>query len=349
MRTANVALTRLGFSLGLLCGLALLSARTASSQGCAPSRFNFQGSRRAGDVSLGRGTWQLALAYRHLTSNRLIQGGDDVGPGTLVKSQSIFTSLTYGVSDHLAVTLTMPFSDGSHERQYADGQRHKNTLFGLNDISLGANYSLFSAQRLGGNLGFGLGVKIPTGKNDAIGTWWNKNGTSISFPAHQSIQLGDGGWGLSLSVAAFQPLSSRFNLEGAAVYTLNPKKTTDVRRSPTDSTRWAVPDTWGVIAGVGFEAWPAQGLSASLEIMVNGTPRRDLIGGADGDGYRLPATVGYLNPAIQVTRGVHRFTLGVPLRVYKDFKPSYVDEAAGTLGGGGLAKYIILAQYLLRF
>ena len=65
--------------------------------------------------------------------------------------------------------------------------------------------------------------------------------------------------------------------------------------------------------------------------------------------HRLPATVGYLNPAIQVTLGVHRFTLGVPVRFYKDFQPSYLDEAGGKLGGGGLAKYMILAQYIVRF
>ena len=349
MHIANAAETWRGLAVGLLSGVALLSGSTASAQGCAPSRFNFQGYRGEGDVALGRGTWQAALAYRRFTSNRLIQGGADVGPGTLVKSQSLFTSLTYGASDHLALTLTVPYSGGSHERQYADGQRHENTASGLNDISLSANYSLVSARRPGGNLGIGLGVKIPTGKNDATGTWWNKDGTTVPFPVHQSIQLGDGGWGMTLSVAGFQPLSSRFDMHAEGVYTLNPRKTTDVRKSPTDSTRVAVPDTWSVGAGVGVQVWPAQGLSASLEVLVNGTPRRDLLGGANGDGYRLPATVGYMNPAIQVTRGVHRFTLGVPLRVYKNFKPSYVEQAAGQLGGGGLAKYMILAQYILRF
>ena len=340
---------------GVLLGLAaLLGADSAAGQGCAPSRFSFRGIGRDGDLYLSRGSWQAGFAYRYLTSNTLIQGGDEVDaplPPSVVKSQLLHASLTYAITDRLAATLNVPLSRGSHETNYPDKARHVNQATGFGDISLSASYWLFStsSSRRGGNVAVGLGMKAPTGRNNAIGTWWDKDGKTSSFPVHQSIQLGDGGWGLIASFRSFLPVASRVFLHAGGMYTLNPRKTTNVTRSPTDSTRWAVPDNWNAGAGVSIAVWPTQGLTASIEGLFIGTPRRDLIGGKDGDGHRLPANAGYLNPAVQLNQGVHLVTFGVPIRVYKDFKPSYLDVAAGKPGGGGLAKYSLLAQYVVRF
>jgi hypothetical protein len=79
-----------------------------------------------------------------------------------------------------------------------------------------------------------------------------------------------------------------------------------------------------------------------------GTPRRDIIGGRDG-GQRLPMTVVYASPGIGITRGAHTITLSVPMRTYMNFRPSYVDDATGAHGGGGLARRLILSSYTVRF
>jgi hypothetical protein len=135
---------------------------------------------------------------------------------------------------------------------------------------------------------------------------------------------------------------------GGGSYTLNPKKTTDVVRSPGSTVPWSVPDTWDASAGVSTLVSPALGLSLNLGLLAYGTPRRDIIGGRD-DGNRLPATVGYVSPGIGVTRGAHTFTFSVPVRAYMNFLPSYADAAAGRSGGGGLARRLILAGYTVRF
>ena len=90
------------------------------------------------------------------------------------------------------------------------------------------------------------------------------------------------------------------------------------------------------------------GLSANLGVLAYGTPRRDVFGGRD-DGERFPAISGYVSPGIGITRGAHTVTLSVPLRAYMNFRPSFVDAAAGIPGGGGLARHLVFVSYAVRF
>ncbi|MGZ3464672.1 MAG: hypothetical protein ACXWMP_14295 [Gemmatimonadaceae bacterium] len=309
-----------------------------------------------GDIYLGAGTWQVGLAYRGLTSNQVIVGHqvrNDLGAGgqpSIVHSHLLNFSLVYGVTDRLSLTLNTPVSRGSQTGVHADGLWHENTSAGLGEISVSANYWLRNAQALqpGGNVAIGFGVKAPTGKNNVEGTVWKADGTSVPFPVVPAIELGDGGWGFTLSTKAFHPVRERSYVYGGGSYTLNPKKTTDVVRSPGSTVPWSVPDTWDANAGVSTLVSPALGLSLNLGLLAYGTPRRDLIGGRD-NGNRLPATVGYVSPGIGIVRGANAFTLSVPVRAYMNFLPSYVDAAAGRSGGGGLARHLILASYAVRF
>lgn len=333
-----------------LLGLLVGGPQAAVGQGCAPIRVAGNVPGTEGDIYLRRHTWQVSAAYRLLSSNHLIQGHEDMGPSSVVHSQALFTGLRYGVTDRLALSLSVPFSHGSHETSYPDGQQHTNRATGLGDVSLSATYWLFNANALrpGGNLAIGFGVKIPTGKNDVEGTWWNADGTTIAWPVHQSIELGDGGWGLILRSEGFRPLWSRVYLYGGGSYTLNPRRTSEVVRSPGSPQHWAVPDTWDAFAGVAAAFWAEQGLVARLGLAFEGTRKRDLIGGTDSLEHRLPATTGYLMPAMTMTRGAHTITVSVGARIYKNFLPSVWDDANAKKGGGGLAKYVFLSSYALR-
>lgn len=337
------------FSL-LLGGAILGLPQGVAGQGCAPVRFAGSVPGTEGDIYLRRHTWQVAATYRRLSSNRLIQGHEDMGPSSVVKSQSLYTSVTYGISDRFAVGLSLPFSHGSHETSYPDGQRHTNRATGLGDISLNASYWLFNANplRAGGNLSIGLGVKLPTGSNEVSGTWWNADGSTIPWPVHQSIELGDGGWGWSVRTQGFQPFGSRLYLYGGGSYTFNPRKTSEVVRTPGSPQHWAVPDTWDASVGVAGAIWPAQGFSARLGVAFDGTRKRDLIGGTDSLEHRLPATSGYVMPGLTLTRGAHTLTVTMGARIYKNFLPSVWDDANGKKGGGGLAKYVFQTGYAVR-
>lgn len=339
-----------GVAASLLAVALLVMTPALQAQGCAPARFAAAVPGTEGDIYLDRATWQVGLTYRRFSSNRLIQGHEDMGPSNEVRSQAVFTSLTYGVSKQLALSLNVPFAHGAHIATYPDGLKHENTATGLGDISVTASYWLLDASSLrpGGNLGIGFGVKAPTGRNDAEGTWWNADGSTISWPVHQSIELGDGGWGVILRAQGFQPLTSSIYLYAGGSYTLNPRKMTDVVRSPGSQQRWAVPDVWDASTGLSLAVLPSQGLTARLGVEFDGTRKRDALGGTDSLEHRLPATTGYVVPAVTLTRGAHTLTVSMGARIYKNFLPSVWDDAQGRKGGGGLAKYVFQTAYALR-
>ena len=351
--------TRMLALAGLL-SLVAFDGRIALAQGCVPSRFTSPAlgalGGDGGDIYLSSGTWQVGFAYRGFYSNQLIVGRsarNDLAPGgipSFVHAQSLSASLVYGVTDRLSVTLNTPMSRGRLETAYPDGQRHENTSAGLGEISVSTSYWLRNAQPLqpGGNVAVGFGVKAPTGRNDVGGTYWKADGTAVPFPVAHAIELGDGGWGFVMSTKAFRPVMERSYVYGGGSYTFNPRKTTDVVRAPGSTVHWAAPDTWEANAGVSTLVSSALGLSANLGVLAYGTPRRDVIGGRD-DGQRLPATVAYASPGIGITRGVHTITFSVPLRAYMNFRRSYFDESAGLIGGGGLARRLILSSYAVRF
>jgi hypothetical protein len=291
-----------------------------------------------------------------VASDELIIGHEarnDLAPGgvaSFVHSQTLSLSLVYGVTDRLSFALNAPISRGSLEQTFPDHLRHVNTASGLSEVSVSGSYWLRDARALqpGGNVALSLGVKAPTGKNDVQGTYWKADGTAVPFPVSPAIELGDGGWGYILGIKGFRPLFERSYLYGGGSYIFNPKKTTDVVRSPGSTLHWAAPDTWDASAGLSTLVSPALGLSVNLGALAYGTPRRDVFGGRD-DGERLPMTVVYASPGIGITRGGHTFTFSVPLRAYMNFRPSYADDATGARGGGGLARHLILSSYTVRF
>jgi len=343
-----------------LMGIVAFDAPLARAQGCAPSRYTSPSLGALGggdgDIYLSAGTWQAGLGYRNLSSNELIVGHgprNDLAPGgnpSFVHSHSLSFSLVYGVTDRLSVSVNAPMQWGSLEATYPDGQRHANTSRGVGEISVFTNYWLRNAKALqpGGNVAIGLGVKAPTGKNDVSGTFWKADGTTLSFPVNLPLQLGDGGWGLILGVKGFSPLFERSYLYGSGTYTANPRKTTDVVRSPGSPVHMGSPDTWDASGGLSTLVSPSLGLSVSLGALAYGTPRRDLIGGRD-DGQRLPMVVVYASPGIGITRGAQTITVSLPMRAYMNFRPSYVDDATGFHGGGGLARRLFLSSYTVRF
>jgi hypothetical protein len=342
--------------LGAGLGLAPFLSSRALAQGCMPIRFVSPVLGARGDVYLSRNTWQIGLAFRRLASDQFVLSREvrnDLGPGgqaPILESNSVTLTASYAVTDRLSVELNVPFMTGSATRKYADQQEHTTNATGFGDVNLIASYWLWdTGLRPKGNVAVGLGLKAPTGSHSVEDDFWTRTGDVRRFPVDQSIQLGDGGWGIIVQLQGFQPILDRSYLYGAASYTANPRRMTEVLREPGSSIHWGVPDLFHARAGVAWTVLPERGLSVSLGGRLDGTTRRDLIGGRD-EGFRRPAIVGYLDPGIALTRGSQTISLNVPVRVYKRFRPSYLDPAVtGKPGGGGLAQSLIFASFTHRF
>ena len=257
---------------------------------------------------------------------------------------------SYGVTDRFSLSLTLPFSRGTHSRYYADGVRHEVSAGGLGDVNLIGTAWLFSpADHSEGNIAIGIGLKAPTGKHDATDAYYLKGGTT-PFTVDQSIQPGDGGWGLILQAQTFLRLPGGSYGYASGSYLVSPKNQTDVVQGQSgaySTVRVSVPDVFNARAGVAYELSSNLGLSVRLGGRLDGIPFHDLVGRSDG--FRRPANIGYLEPGVTIGRGKHAIFFDLPVRVYSNFRPSAVDTQLGQVGGGDLANYLLLAAYQFRF
>jgi hypothetical protein len=306
-----------------------------------------------GGAYLEPGQWLVGLAYRSLAADQWFVGKDlheeqaPFGQPLFIDIYSADATLTYGLTDRWSVSLMLPFSYGTHSRYYADGVRHKVSAGGLGDVNLSGNFWLFDPRRHEeGNISVSLGVKAPTGKNDVKDDFFLANGSVIQFPVDQSIQLGDGGWGILLQMQAFQRLFPNGYGYASGFYLVSPRNRTDVP-SPYPGYPLSVPDVYSARMGLSYTLPFVAAASIGFGGRLDGIPLRDLVGGSDG--FRRPAIIGYVDPGLALSLRRFTFTVNVPVRVYQDFRPSLLDRQLGRPGGGDLAKYLVFVGLERRF
>lgn len=311
------------------------------------------GGQRQQDV--GPHQWQVGLAYRRLTADKWYVGTqvrEDLSPfgGPLhLNINSLDLTLTYGVTSRVSVALTLPFAHGAQTRWYVDSVSHTVAAGGLGDINLvGTMWLRDPVAGPSGNLALGLGVKTPSGSNHVEDDFFTKTDTT-RYVVDQSIQLGDGGWGLLFQLQGFQRLAGRVYGYVSGSYLASPRKKTDVAfptiNGTPSSILLSVPDVYSARLGVAYVIAPERGLSVSLGGRLDGIRVRDLIGGAD-DGFRRPGYELYLDPGASYTLGKGTVTVSVPVKLAQDFKPDLVPTHPK---GGDLAEYLIFVGYRYRF
>lgn len=309
-----------------------------------PMRLTVPGLGTNDDLPLRKRQWQVDQTYRNLHAPDFYIGTvqhqhASAALPLFINVNSVDVSVNYGVTDRFSLALTLPFSYGTQSRTYPGGVRHEVSAGGLGDINLVGNLWLWNpARHKNGNLALGLGMKTPSGDNAVP--------SAFQHPVDQSIELGDGGWGLIMQAQGYQKISNRVSGYGYGLYLLSPKDTSNVI-SPYPGVPLSVPDVYSARVGAGYALLPKHGLSVSLGPRIDGIPVRDLAG--DSDGFRRPGYVFYLDPGISLNSRRSTFTLNIPVRVYQDFQRSLVDIHLGKPGGGDFARTLIFVGFSVRF
>mgnify|MGYP003630098691 FL=1 len=205
-----------------------------------------------------------------------------------------------------------------------------------------------------GNIAVGLGIKLPTGNYNATDIFYNvgPEGSPEVRPVDQSIQPGDGGFGLTLDFQFYQKVATGLFAYGGGFYLLNPRETNGIRTfretlSPIleNEAIMAVPDQYSVRTGLSYSL--SNVISASLGARFDAVPVKDLIGG--NEGFRRPGNVLSLEPGIAYMHQNFTLNLNVPLALRRDRPQSVTDRqteiSTGTPRNGDAA----FADYLINF
>ena len=303
--------------------------------------------------------WQVAVDYRYLHADRFYFGSQATTPPQffgqplIINVHSANINVTYGATDRFSLRLTVPVSYGTQSRFYLDTARHVARAGGIGDIGLvGTTWLLDPGTHTRANVALGVGVKIPTGNNKYMATYFLQGGSSLQFPVDQSIELGDGGWGVILQGQAFRRMATRMLAYFTGSYLVSPRDQTDVTRAPPGernaTVRISVPDVYTGRLGAVYGLLPEQGLSVSLGARIDGIPYHDLIGRSDG--FRRPSYIVFVDPSVAFERSRSALTLSTPIRVASRLATRSMSMASGgTIGAGDLAGFLFFVGYARRF
>ncbi len=235
------------------------------------------------------------------------------------------------------------------------GPRANEDSRGIGDVSVSGRLWVLPTQRFkSGNIAVGLGVKMPTGNAGYQDTYPDRNGNNNQLRyVDQSVQPGDGGWGLMMDVQGFKRVAHA-QLFGSASYLVNPR---DKNNTPSGSLNRLPPNTPVTIVDTSHNSVPDQfmvrlggavpirktGFAASLAWRVEGLPRYDLIGGSHG--FRRPGVEMFIEPGFSYAKGRQVYSFQLPIGYYRNRFPN---PYTGAAGDATFPNYIFLASYGYR-
>lgn len=312
-----------------------------------------------------KGEWQMSLSFRGLDSDTHYNGTEhqryrERQHNNVINTQrALDIGVSYAASERFGLSLGIPLVKASWSiptpTAPVPGPRAKQDASGLGDVSLTGRYWLFAPDSRH-NVSLGLGIKAPTGDYDAKDTYPNIDGTNVALKAvDQSIQPGDGGWGILFDVQAFQELS-KATLFASGVYLANPRDTNGTPsilvglgsgNNPAFIREGllvnSVPDQYLVRLGAVAPVGP-KGLGVSLAYRIEGLPRYDLIGGSHG--WRRPGYEMFAEPGLSFSKGKSTWSLNVPIGFFRNRQPN---PYTGRAGDATFPKYILLTAVSYRF
>jgi hypothetical protein len=317
------------------------------------------------NVYMQPGEWQVSVSSRNLVSNDHYNGTvEQVQRQTLRsyvtnKQNLLDVTVTHVFNERFSASVGVPYvnsvwasRDPSSPEPLPRKEIGQNGR-GLGDVTATARYWVFDPQtHLNWNVATGGGIKLPTGNSEAQDRFPNRvDPTNALRPVDQSVQPGDGGWGLIGDVQGFWRVN-RVLLFGSGTYLANPKDTND---TPSIIPVLGLPLT-GNFEGLGVNSVPDQyvarvggsvavwkGFSASLAWRIEGLKRYDLFGSSHG--WRRPGTEMFWEPGISYSNGNHSFTFNIPIGYYYN---RHRNPYTGREGDATFPRHVFLTSYTLK-
>ena len=329
------------------------------------------------------GVWQVSVAARNLVSNDHYNGKvEQVDRQTketyITNRQNLFdVGITRQMSPRVSATVAVPFVYSAwafrNPISPLPGPRVEEPEWGrgLGDITATARTWVFAPDsHPNWNVSLGGGVKFPTGNEAYMDNFLVVKGAVAGIGGavvpgfvevraeqnvDQSVNPGDGGWGLMAESNAFVLVKRAFFFASMS-YLANPKDTNGTPSILDILGLAPVPGTPNYVAQTGINSVPDQylvrlggstqiwkGLSASLSWRMEGLKVYDLFG--ESHGFRRPGTSMFVEPGFGYSHGNHSVSFNVPLAYYYNRHPNPI---TGNPGDATFPRHIFLTSYSVR-
>lgn len=325
--------------LSLLTLLLIAAAERTNAQGCVAIR-SAGGFCGVGENHIDTASkWQLSVNNRYFKSFRHFIGTDEQKQRMAMQTEVINHQYTTDVTlyrlinPRWSVMLDMPIEANTRSSLYEHSSlgRFQTHSFGVGDIRLAVySWILDPVKMPKGNVQVGLGIKLPTGSYNYLDYFHVTDSTKRLGAVDQSIQLGDGGTGISLEVNAFYNIAPNFGVYGNFYYLSNPREVNGTSTSrgaaasasavKNGSDVMSVPDQW--MARAGFNLMVSR-FTFSAGVREECLPVHDLVGGSNG--FRRPGYIISVEPGVTYTVGKVSLYAFVPVAAVRNRTQSVPD------------------------
>jgi len=336
-----------------------LSAPLALGQGCIVARSGVQPiGPESGGGYLEPGQFDFSTGYRHQYSFRHFVGDVEqkqriqIGNQVMNKINLENVNLTYQITPRFSVTGSMPLLLASRR---SNNSPYTTTGQGIGDVNVGVQGWIWNPRKKSrGNVQIGLGLSLPTGRNDLTNSVDKLDGKgAVPVLLDYSVQPGSGGWGMVLQWQSFRALGNEAAMYFSGNYVATPQNVTNVLRStaainPQTLTVYSsISDQYLMQGGIAKPLKKVRGLTLTFGPRWEGVPAKDLIG--DSLGFRRPGYAVSLEPGFQYAHGAMQITASVGKAIIRDRTRSIPDRITGGHGDAAFADYVWLASYSYRF
>jgi hypothetical protein len=342
-------------------------APQAHSQGCVAIRST--GGMCTMDHHTDTSKWQLSINNRYFKSYKHFIGTVEqtqrqtLGTEVINHQYTMDITIQHKLNSRFSYMIDMPVEANSRSSLYEHNNvgRYLTHTFGIGDVRFAFYSWLWNPDKMPrGNIQVGLGIKLPTGNYNCQDFFHVTKDSVRLGPVDQSIQLGDGGTGITFELNTFYNISHQFSFYGNFYYLSNPQ---DV--NGTSATRGTTPSSSAIQNGSYVMSVPDQMMArAGVNMMVHQftfsaglrderLPTYDLIGSSDG--FRRPGNIFSVEPGITYSTGKINFYAYVPVALIRDRMQSVPDiittQLTGkfTNGDAAFADYAVNIGMNIRF
>ncbi len=310
--------------------------------------------------------WSASAGYRYLHSDRHYVGTEEQverqneGSEVINDLNTLDFGLTYAVNQRLSFTMSLPYveNERSSPVRRADRSVAGRSVVqarGIGDLRLSANWwlwdpsghpgavpshssgkgkapaSMDALHGRRGNVRISVGLDIPTGEDDvddyrSILSGGNVVTDPVPRIVDQSIQPGDGGWGVPIDLYAYYNFTDRLSgyFQGSYLITPETKNGVTTGRSNPFEAEMSIGDTFMVRTGLEYALLPKHGLTVGLGVRSEGQPDHDLFGSSNG--FRRPGMNIAIEPGIMWMKNGWSASLSVPITFYNERFQSVADR-----------------------
>jgi hypothetical protein len=364
----------------ILFGVCMVVSMCARSQGCIAIR-NLTGF---GQFSLPQYDqepvkWLFNANTRYSEFHKTYDGSSEktVPPEDQPFSSTFIMdlSVTRILNNGWSISVDVPIMAGSRktwQEHIGPSNKTKYTVhsYGLSDIRMTAYKWLFDISTPHrGNIQLGLGVKLPTG-DYRYQDYFHKSTTKLKLaPVNNTIQLGDGGMGITIEVNSFLTVAKNLTLYANLFYLFSPRDhngtsntsgndSTKVPFHPTIPSHYiyeakgdvnSVPDAFTARAGA---TYTIRSFSLWGGFRWEGSPVHDAIG--QNNGQRRAGYAISVEPGINYNFKRTTIFAFVPIPIYRTTLQTVVDKRISKASGeyvsspGGVADYLLFIGVMFR-